>query len=221
MELSSLNLWFHPREFLQTLRRLRQQLLSGHNPWRLAKSVHRLATFYHRFIKNFSVIVTPITDCLKNEKFQWAPAAAKAFKEVKKVDDWSCCHTSTRFFKGVWSNIRHIRTCDRWCAKLEKSPHCLFQREIKWRRQRHSTYGLAIGGVLSKKFYAIVQALRYWRYLLPHEVVQYLDHDAPEYLNSQKRLNARHSKWVKFLQDYTFALRTRSLMRSADEWWYW
>ena len=35
----------------------------------------------------------------------------------------------------------------------------------------------------------------------------YSDHEALKYLNSQKRLNARHSKWVEFLQDYTFVLK--------------
>jgi len=29
--------------------------------------------------------VIPITDCLKNEEFQWTPVAIKAFKEVKKL----------------------------------------------------------------------------------------------------------------------------------------
>ena len=48
-------------------------------------SFHGLVTFYHWLIKNFSVIMTPITECLKNEKFQWTHAAIKVFKEVKKL----------------------------------------------------------------------------------------------------------------------------------------
>ena len=31
-----------------------------------------------------------------------------------------------------------------------------------------------------------------------------------KYLNSQKRLNARHKKWVEFLQDYTFVLKHKA-----------
>jgi len=38
----------------------------------------------------------------------------------------------------------------------------------------------------------------------------YSDHEAMKYLNSQKRLNARHSKWVKFLQDYTFIFKHKA-----------
>jgi len=38
----------------------------------------------------------------------------------------------------------------------------------------------------------------------------YSDHEALRYHNSQKRLNARNSKWVKFLQDYTFVLKYKA-----------
>ena len=69
--------------------------------------------------------------------------------------------------------------------------------------QRYSTY--------DKEFYAVIQALRYWRhYLLPHEFVLFSDHEALKYIYSQKKLNTRHGRWTEFLQDYTFTLRHKA-----------
>jgi hypothetical protein len=48
------------------------------------RSFHRHATFYCRFIKGFSTIMSPITDCLKQGEFKWSKGANRAFEEVKK-----------------------------------------------------------------------------------------------------------------------------------------
>ena len=38
----------------------------------------------------------------------------------------------------------------------------------------------------------------------------YSDHEALRYLNSQKKLNPRHAKWVEYIQAYTFVLKHRA-----------
>jgi len=48
------------------------------------RSFHGLVTFYRCFIKGFSTIMSPITDCLKQGEFQWSKGPNRAFEEVKK-----------------------------------------------------------------------------------------------------------------------------------------
>ena len=47
------------------------------------QNFHGLSSFYHRFIKGFKTIMSPITDCMKQWEFIWTKATTKAFNEVK------------------------------------------------------------------------------------------------------------------------------------------
>jgi hypothetical protein len=55
-------------------------------------------------------------------------------------------------------------------------------------------------------------------YLIHREFVLYIDHDSLGHINSQKHLNARHARWVDFLQQFSFMLNHKAVMenRVAD-----
>ncbi|VFQ86021.1 unnamed protein product, partial [Cuscuta campestris] len=48
------------------------------------RSFHGLASFYRRFVKDFSTITAPLTDLTKNQKFEWNPKTQLAFEAIKE-----------------------------------------------------------------------------------------------------------------------------------------
>ena len=63
------------------------------------QSFHGLVNFYRRFIRGFSTIIAPITDCLKKENFTWTKVASKAFRELQKAMTQAPVLTLPEFFK--------------------------------------------------------------------------------------------------------------------------
>lgn len=91
-----------------------------------------------------------------------------------------------------------IGTANHW-----RRPIAFFSEKLNDAKRHYSTYDV--------EFYAIVQALRFWRHYLIHkEFVLYSDHEALHFLSAQKKLNSRHAKWVSFLQEYTFVIKHKS-----------
>jgi hypothetical protein len=167
------------------------------------KSFHGLATFYRKFIRNFSSIVAPIIDCIKGKTFMWTNEVEESFKFLKKKVTEPPILALPNFDKvfEVDCDASHVGIGA--VLSQARRPIAFFSEKLNEVRKNYSTYDVEI--------YAIVQALRHWRhYLVPKEFVLFTDPIALKYVSTQKKLNNRHAKWVSFLQGYTFVLKHKS-----------
>ena len=164
------------------------------------RSFHGLASFYRRFIKDFSTITTPITSCLKKGAFTWGVEVEKAFEVIKDrlcnapvlaLPDFSQPFEVECDASGVGIGAVLIQG---------KRPIAYFSEKLGGARLNYCTY--------DKEFYAIVRALDHWsHYLRTNHFVLHSDHESLKYINGQQKLSPRHAKWVEFLQSFHFSSR--------------
>lgn len=175
------------------------------------RSFHGLASFYRRFVYNFSAIMAPITDCMKNSTFTWSPEASAAFELIKTRLTTAPVLVLPDF------DLPFELHCD--ASKLgigavlsqQGRPVAYFSEKMAGARARYSTYDV--------EFYAIVQAVKHWRHYLAHkEFVLFTDHVALRYLGTQDKISSRHASWTAYLQQFTFVIKHQSgkLNKVAD-----
>ena len=163
-------------------------------------SLHGLAQFYRRFIRNFSSIAAPLTDLFRQTQFAWNATAERAFHQLK-----AALTTAPVLRLPDFAKLFDVAT-DASSVGIGAStlsgypPGILFSKKLSEAKVRYSNY--------DRELFAVVQSLKYWRhYLLHNEFTLYSDHDALRFLHSQKKLNARHARWNEILQEFTFSLR--------------
>lgn len=164
------------------------------------RSFHGLAFFYRRFIRNFSTIIAPMTDCLCSSVFKWTKAANKSFHTIKQAMTEAPVLALPDYDKVFEVDCDASKIGIGAVLSQDGKPIVFFSEKLNDTRQRYSTYDV--------EFYAIVQSLRHWRqYLIYKKFVLYSDHEALKFLNGQHKLNRRHARWVEELQEYNFVIK--------------
>jgi len=165
------------------------------------RSFHGLASFDQRFVKNFSSIVAPLTECLKKgSEFRWSENAQKSIELIKEklcttlilaLPDFAKTFEIECDASGVGIGVVLLQ---------EMRTIAYFSEKFNGARLNYSTY--------NKELYALIRALEVWQhYLLPEEFVVYTDHESLKYIKGQSKLNRRHAKWVEFMESFPYVIK--------------
>lgn len=141
------------------------------------RSFHGLASFYWRFVPNFSSIMAPITNCIRDVKLIWTTEAAQAFDLIKEKLTTAPILVLPDFTSPFELHCDASKIGIGAVLSQNSRPVAYHSEKLAGARSRYSTYDV--------EFYAIVQATKHWRHYLVHrDFVLFTDHDALRHLDS-------------------------------------
>ena len=140
------------------------------------RSILVLAGFYHRFIKEFSPIASPLHALSKkNAPFIWGPSQYTAFNELKNLLTHAPVLALPNFDKTFGVHCDSSGNGIGGVLMQEKHPIAYLSEKLSEAQLNYPIY--------DKELYALVRVLREWEhYIRPHEFVIHTDHEMLKYL---------------------------------------
>uniref|UniRef100_A0A2N9I282 CCHC-type domain-containing protein n=1 Tax=Fagus sylvatica TaxID=28930 RepID=A0A2N9I282_FAGSY len=143
------------------------------------RSFHGLASFYRRFVKDFSTLAAPLTEIIKkNVGFHWGADQDNAFATIKE----RLCSAPVLALPNF--NKAFEIECDASGIGIgavlmqDRRPIAFFSEKLSGASLKYPTY--------DKELYALVRALETWQhYLWPREFVIHTDHESLKHLKGQ------------------------------------
>ena len=175
--------------------------------WTMPKSItevrsfHGLASFYWRFVKDFSILATPLTEVIKkNVGFHWEADQENAFATIKERLCSAPVLALPNFNKTFEIECDALGIGIGAVLMQDKRPIAFFCEKLSGASLKYPTY--------DKELYAFVHALETWQhYLWPREFVIHTDHESLKHLKGQGKLNQRHARWLEYIETFPYVIR--------------
>jgi hypothetical protein len=160
-----------------------------------------LASFYLRFVKNFSSIAAPINELTKKEvPFKWGDVQQKAFEALKMKFTTAPVLALPDFGKTFEIECDASGVGTGGVLMQERRPIAYFSEKLSGPTLNYSVY--------DKELYALVRKLETWQHcLLLKEFVIHSDHESLRHLKGQLKLNRRHAKWCEFIESFPYVVK--------------
>ena len=160
------------------------------------RSFLRLAGYYRKFVKGFSMTVTSMTRLLKkNVKFEWSEKFQVSFDKLKAFLTEASVLTQPTYGKE-YMIFSDASLNGLGCVLMQEGKVVSYaSRQLKSHEKNYPTHDLELA--------AIVFTLKIWRhYLYGEKCFIYTDHESLKYLPSQRELNLRQRRWMELIKDY-------------------
>ncbi len=160
------------------------------------------SNFYKRFIHDYSIITSPLTNLLKNKpkSLSWTPAATEAFETLKEAFTSAplLIHPDPGkpFLVEVDTSTSGVGAV---LSQQQRTPAKFLPCAFFSRKLSPSENNYDIG---NRALLAIKLALEEWKHWLEgaqHPFIVLTDHKNLQYLHDAKRLNPRQARWALFL----------------------
>ncbi|KAK7263636.1 hypothetical protein RJT34_31230 [Clitoria ternatea] len=168
------------------------------------RSFHGLASFYRRFVKDFSTLASPLNELVKkNVSFVWGPRQEKAFQDLKDRLTHAPILKLPNFSKTFELECDASNVGIGAVLLQEGHPIAFFSEKLNGATINYPTY--------DKEFYALIRALQTWEhYLILKEFVIHSDHQSLKFIKGQHKLNKRHAKWVEYLEQFPYVIKYKN-----------
>ncbi|KAA3482975.1 Integrase, catalytic core [Gossypium australe] len=156
--------------------------------------------YYRRFVKDFSMIATPLTKLVqKDVKFEWSKKCQQSFEQLKalltKAPVLVQPESGKEFIVYSDASLNGLG-----CVLIQEGKAIAHSsRQLKAHEKNYPTHDLEL--------VVIVFVLKIWRhYLFGEKCHIYTDHKSLKYLMTQNELNLRQLRWLELLKDYELVI---------------